>query len=74
MTLKERIEAAIARSISHNETVDVDVDGTTEEINDAVRIINHMADEMDSARMSACIEDVWGEIDGDTFRLSVYKA
>jgi hypothetical protein len=72
--LDVEIKAAIARSISHDESVAVSVDGSILGISDATRIVFRHADDCDSVRETARLEDVWGTFEGYDFRLKLYVA
>ena len=66
--LAELIEKAIRRSISHNEKVSVKIDA---DIKDAFFVVVNVVDEYDSARENDGSYDVWGELDGEGFRLNL---
>ena len=72
--LTTEITEAIARSLSHDEKVTVSVDGSILRMSDAFEIIGNLVDHYDTARENDGSEDVWGEFDGDSFRLNVYTA
>jgi len=72
--LDVEIKAAIARSISHDESVAVSIDGSILGISDATRVVFHYADDCDSVRETARMENVWGTKNGDDFRLELYVA
>jgi len=66
--LATEIEKAIRRSISHNEKVSVQIDA---DIKDAFFVVVNLADDYDSAREGDGTYDVWGELDGEGFRLNL---
>ena len=72
--LKSHIIEAINRSISHDEKVEVAIDASAVDMNDAFCLIAWIADEYDSNRENDGSEDVWGEFNGDCFRLNLYLA
>lgn len=67
MTTEATIRDAIARSISHTETVAVTV--TAKDIAEALSEVNVHAEEYDHAEENDGSYDVWGETDGGEFRL-----
>jgi len=71
-SLMEDIKDAITLSITHDEIVHVNVDGSTLDLTDSYRIIFLLADECDSARENARLEDVWGSKAGEDFRLKFH--
>jgi len=70
--LTEEITEAIARSLSHDEKVSVDT--STVDMADAFQIISNLVDDYDTCRENNGSEDVYGEVDGDSFRLNLYTA
>jgi len=72
--LTTEITEAIARSLSHDEKVSVHIDAPIVDINDAFQIVANLADDYDSSRESDGSEDVYGEFEGESFRLNLYTA
>jgi RNA-binding protein YhbY len=60
------IKEAIERSISHNETVKVEVGST--EMADAITEVTSIADDCDYSSVDGGM-DIWGDLDGESFRL-----
>ena len=69
--LTEEITAAIGRSISHDETVDVQVDESILDMNDALQIIGNLADTFDEVWNRDGTVDIYGTHEGDEFRLNL---
>lgn len=74
VSLSSDIETAIARSVSHNESVDVSIDGSILSFTDAHRILFRHDDDFDYALETPRMEDVWGVKGGEDFRLKLYVA
>lgn len=72
-SITAEIENAIARSISHNEIVTVEV----EDIDEATSEVNAIADECEWVsgveQGSVTGTDIWGALNGDDFRLFIRK-
>ena len=66
--LATEIEKAIGRSIATDEKVSVKIDAS---IQAALCVVVNVADEYDFARESDGTYDVWGELDGEGFRLNL---
>lgn len=75
--MKDIITEAIARSISHNEIVRVELDGTDfkKSVEEAYLEVFLQSDDCDSATENDGSEDVWGTTEeGSDFRLRFVKA
>jgi len=70
MTTMTEIKPAIERSISHNETVTVEVN----DLQIAYDCVCLDSDDCDSARSNDGSLDVWGELDGEDFRLRLVRS
>ena len=66
--LAELIEKAIGRSIATDKKVSVKIDA---DIKDAFFVVVNLADDYDSARESDGTYDVWGDFEGEGFRLNL---
>ncbi len=70
-SLDTEINAAIKRSISHNERVEVSVDGSILDLTDAYKLVFRESTECDSTKKNATLEHVWGMKDGNAFHLVI---
>ena len=70
MKIMADITTAIERSISHNETVEVEVN----DLERAYAEVVWATDECDSVALNAESLDVWGELDGEDFRLRLVRS
>ena len=69
--LAELIEKAIRRSIATDEKVSVKIDA---DIKEAFFILVNLVDEYDSAREGDGSYDIWGDFEGEGFRLNLHSA
>lgn len=75
--MKDIITAAIARSISHNESVKVELEGVDfkKSVEEAYLEVSLQSDDCDSSPETDGLIDVWGTTDeGEDFRLCFVKA
>lgn len=73
MSTNDKINEAIKRSISHNEIVTVEVD----DLSEAAIEVSVISDDCDSCegieRGEVTGTDIWGNVDGEDFRLFLRK-